>query len=222
MFRPDRATICVSLFPLLMLAGACSRLEGLDLDGGGEPIPEDASQIGSDAQPSWHEDSAGPPPPRSTLEYLLEASSGVVEGRVLLLRREAVVNEVRAGGWNWRIYIDLVEIEASRALGVGRVGEMAVRLIPTRCEAFDDEGQPIPDAQLSHCTGRSPTNSPGEGERMIALLSGTSMTPTLTFRMTISPSGEVDTGALAEPPEERQVDQLWEAMETRWRVLGRE
>lgn len=221
MSRLDRVSLGVPLALALSLLGGCSSVEEYALDGGLEPIQVDGSSRIGDAEPWAPEDAGGPPPPKSTLEHLLEPSSGVVQARVLLLRPEAVVLEVRAAGWNWRIYKDLVEIEVSRALGAGRVGPMTVDLIPTRCEAFDDEGQPIPDAELSHCTGRSPNNSPVEGEHMIGLLMGTSDTPTLTFRMIISPTGEVDTSALREPPEERQVDPLWEAIEARWRALGR-
>lgn len=221
MSRPEQLVRGLGGFVAATLLNACSSLEGMEFDGGFEPTQVDGAQIGRDAEPRPREDASGPPPPASTLDSLLDASSGAVHARVLLVRREAVVGEVRAAGANWRIYQDLVDVEASRSIGAGRLGTMTVSLIPTRCEAFDDEGQPIPDLVLSHCTGRNEHNSPLEGETMIALLSGNSETPMLTFRMTVSASGEVDASALAEPPEDTQVDRLWEALEARWRALGR-
>ena len=46
--------------------------------------------------------------------------------------------------------------------------------------------------------------------------------PALMFRLRITPSGEVDVSGLSEPPADRRANDIWSAIELRWRELGRD
>lgn len=200
---------------------ACEESTTVEFDGGPFSFRDGAATY-SDASPSRSDGADKVPPPRSSLDEVLAVATGVARGRVTNLRLDAVMDEFRAAGIQWRIYYDLIELESSRALGTGRSPSMTVRLIPTKCEAYDDDGNLLPGRQLSTCTGRNEHNSPEVGEDLIALFMGAGEQPTLMFRMRIAPSGEVDVSGLADPPADRGEDDIWSAIELRWRELGRD
>lgn len=98
---------------------------------------------------------------------------------------------------------------------------MNIYLIPSNCEAFNAEGDRVPDAQLSTCTGRNEYNSPGPGERIVGFLTGTSQDPTLTLSLKVGADERIDPAPLSEAPSDLSVDGVWRVIEGRWTELGR-
>jgi hypothetical protein len=159
--------------------------------------------------------------PTGTLEEYVDRASGVFVGTVVSVSVDAVVEEVRAAGLSWRIHSDIIEVRAERAIGTAGGPSLHARLIPVRCEAFDDQGQAVPGAVLSTCTGRDPGNSPAQNARVLGFLTGPAEVLTLVRAVPYQADGSLDVRGLDSPPTDTTERAVWALVETRWRALGR-
>lgn len=164
--RPFKALALATVAGVL----GCEQGDTLQLDAGAMLVLREGGQVPEEVVEP-RADGGEEPPPSSSLDELLAIASGAVRGTVTSLRVRALTEEGKAAGINWRIHFDRVELLTTSSIGVGRVPEMSAYLIPVECEAFDDEGVPLPDRRLSTCTGRNEHNSPEVGEDLIALFS---------------------------------------------------
>lgn len=218
MFRHDAALLWTAWAASFGAACVEDTAGGFDAEvlGRVDAAPQSArdGSVGEDAR-------ALPPPPRSSLEGVVDAAAGVLRGSVTTTRPGARTYELQAAGYTWRITHDLVVVSTTHSLGVARTPSMDIYLLPSSCEAFNAEGERVPDAQLSTCTGLNEHNNPGPGERILGFLTGTSQDPTLTLSLRVGADERIDPAPLSEAPSDLTADGVWRAIEARWTELGR-
>jgi|JI102314A1RNA_FD_contig_71_404227_length_2441_multi_2_in_0_out_0_2 hypothetical protein len=234
MLRLDLYVIAMGVVASLVLSTSCSTpgLSGSDAGMLGEAGP-----VGDDASVAVNQGDAGagsqsgadvvsppgpvlPPPPRHTIDSLVDLSTGVFSGTVRSIQVDAAIDEFKVAGVTWRIHYDEITVASGRSIGAAATPAMVLRLIPNHCEGFDEQGQLLPSAQISTCTGRNTSNGPVVGATIIGFVSGRDIL-TLFYALPVMPGGDVDFRNIDDAPRDVGELQVWALIQERWNTLGR-